>query len=548
MKGWDGLVSSVLLGTDRRPANFDELPEYVRERLGDGGLLDAAALATVYKRAGRKPLRELTPVEPAGGEDRPLPRAAAVRRLAAMLGGFQTVVLGEWLRTADANGWGVPPEQLPALADFARNRAEYRPLVITAAGRRARWLAELNPEWRFLQAVDAEGNDPGLWTHGNAVQRRAWLLGLRRRDPSAAREDLAEVWPNESAATRADFLGLFAEGLSLADEEFLETGLDDRSREVRRVAARLLARLPGARYGVRMSERLHAQLVESQGVLAVDLPRSLTASMERDGLDSANPEGIGKRAWWFHQIVANTPLSTMDLAWLKLPVEGCAPEVLQSAWTEAAIREGAARPPAAPGEAPGAGGGMVPPRGGITARGTTTGVAGDAGPAGGPGSGAAPGRAGGSDAAGEAGVGRTGGAAGVGEVGGAELASRWARELLLGNAHTGSRNPAELLRLLPAEEWAQSVNALRNTVDVAELVGGLPVPWPAELGRMVLDQLGKVGTNRAWARLASIAARAVPPDVLDHPITRDPSGDEDTWRRRLVETLTFRREMYEELT
>ncbi|MGZ0149123.1 DUF5691 domain-containing protein [Kribbella sp. WER1] len=467
MKGWDGLVSSVLLGTDRRPPAFDELPEYVRERLGEGGLLDAAALATVYKRAGRKPLRDLTPLEPAGGEDRPLPRSGAVRRLAAMLGGFQTTALGEWLRTADAHGWGVPPEHLPALADYARNRAEYRPLVIAAAGRRARWLADLNPEWRFLHAADAEGNETQTWTHGNAVQRRTWLLALRRQDPAAAREELAEVFPNETAATRADFLGLFGEGLSLADEEFLEAALDDRSREVRRVAARLLARLPGAQYGVRMAERLHAHLLESQGVLAVDLPRTITSSMERDGLDSQNPEGIGKRAWWFHQIVANTPLSAMEPAWLQTPVEGCAPEILQSAWTEAAIREGSAT---------------------------------------------------------------------------------WARALLEANASTGSRSPAELVRLLPADEWASAVDLLRRTTDVTEVVGGLPVPWPPELGTMVLDQLVRVGTNRAWARLASIAARAVPADVLDHPITRDPTGDEDTWRRRLVETLIFRREMHEELT
>ncbi|HEY3558206.1 MAG TPA: DUF5691 domain-containing protein [Kribbella sp.] len=473
MRGWDGLVSSVLLGTDRRPANFDELPEYVRERLGDGGLLDAAALATVYKRAGRKPLRDLVPLEPASGEDRPLPRPGAVRRLAAMLGGFQTTALGEWLRAADANGWGVPPEQLPALADYARNRAEYRPLVIAAAGRRARWLADLNPEWRFLHAAVAESNDSQMWTHGNAIQRRAWLRQLRGQDPAAAREELAEVWPTESAATRADFLGLLAVGLSLPDEEFLESALDDRSREVRRVAARLLARLPGSQYGVRMTERLHSHLAPSQGVLAVDLPRRLTQSMERDGLDSQNPEGIGKRAWWFHQIVASTPLQAMDLTWLDTPVEGCAPEVLQAAWTEAAIREAASDP---------------------------------------------------------------------------EQASRWARELLRANASTGGRSPAELLRLLPPDEWASAVDVLRRTVDVAEVVGGLPVPWPAPLGTMILDQLAKVGTNRAWARLASIAARAVPPDVLDHPITREPTGDEDTWRRRLVETLTFRREMYEELT
>lgn len=467
MKGWDGMVSSALLGTDRRPAHFEELPEPIQERLGDGGLLDAAALATVYKRAGRKPLREAEPLPAAPGEDRPLPRPVAIRRLAAMLGGFQTTALGEWLRAADARGWGVPPEHLPALADYARNRAEYRPLVITAAGRRARWLADLNPDWRFLHAAVAESNDPELWTHGNALQRRTWLGTLRRQDPEAAREALAEVWPTESAATRTDFVGLLADGLSLQDEDFLEAALDDRSKEVRRAAARLLARVPGAQYGVRMAERLHSHLTLTQGVLAVDLPKRVTQSMERDGIDSQNPEGVGKRAWWFLQIIANTPLAAMDLAWLQTPVEGCAPDVLQAGWTEAAIREGSAE---------------------------------------------------------------------------------WARALLRSEASTGSRSPAELLRLLPSEEWARAVDTLRSTVDVAELVGGLPVPWPVSLASMILDQLAKVGTNRAWARLASIAARAVPPDVLNHPITREPTGEEDTWRRRLVETLIFRRELHEELS
>jgi hypothetical protein len=467
VKGWDGLVSSALLGTERRPAHFEELPEHIQEQLGEGGLLDAAALATVYKRAGRKPLREIEPLPAAPGEDRPLPRPVAIRRLAAMLGGFQATALGEWLRAADARGWGVPPEHLPALADYARNRAEYRPLVIAAAGRRAQWLADLNPEWRFLHAGVADSNNPELWTHGNALQRRSWLRALRQHDPAAALEALAEVWPTESATTRVDFLSLLSDGLSLSDEAFLEAALDDRSKEVRRAAALLLSRVPGAQYGVRMTERLHAHLTPTQGVLAVDLPHRLTQSMERDGLTSQPPEGLGKRAWWFHQILANTPLAAMEPSWLETPVEGCAVEVLQSAWAEAAIREGS-------------------------------------------------------------------------EV--------WARELLRTNASTGSRSPAELLRLLPPDEWAQAVDSLRITVDVAELVGGLPVPWPASLANMILDQLAKVGANRAWARLASITARAAPPDVLNHPITREPTGEEDTWRRRLVETLTFRREMHEELS
>ncbi|MFI5713062.1 DUF5691 domain-containing protein [Kribbella sp. NPDC051620] len=468
MRGWDGLVSSALLGTDRRPPHFEELPPKIQEELGEGGLLDAAALATLYKRAGRTPLEGLQPLPAAPGEDSPLPRPAAIRRLAAMLSGFQTTALGEWLRTADAKGWGVPPEYLPALADHARGRAEYRPLVVKAAGRRASWLADLNPDWRFLHEAVVEGNDQ--WTHGNPTQRRSWLRALRKSDPAAALEALEEVWPAEPAAVRLDFLSLLGANLSgtnaAADEAFLERALDDRSKEVRRAAAGLLQRIPGSQYGERMAQRVWSHLTVSQGVLAVDLPTRLTKAMERDGVEPEPQEGFGKRAWWFLQIVAAAPLKTYELDYLKLPVEGCSPEVLQVAWAQAAVREGNAD---------------------------------------------------------------------------------WARALLRANTRTGGR-VAELLKILPPEEWVPAIESLRARVDIADLVGGLPVPWPAQLGNAVLDQLAKVGSDRRHARLASIAARAVPAEVLDHLITREPTGEEDTWRRRLVETLIFRREMYEELS
>jgi hypothetical protein len=466
MRGWDGLVSSALLGTERRPTHFDELPEAIRSQIGIGGLLDAAALATVYQRAGRKPLEGLEPLPEAPGEDKPLPRRIAIRRLAAMLGGFQTAALGEWLRAADARGWGVPPEHLPALADYARGRSEYRPLVVKAAGRRAAWLADLNPEWRFLHEAVADSNNEQIWTHGNAIQRRSWLRELRRRDPAAALDALREVWPGEPAPIRLDFLSLLADELSSADEEFLEAALDDRAKEVRRSAAGLLARLPASQYGERMAARVWAHLTVSQGVVAVTLPSRVDEAMLRDGIDPQPQEGIGKRAWWFRQLLAAAPLATCDPAYLTMPVEGCAPEVLQVAWAEAAVRE---------------------------------------------------------------------------------RNVEWARALLQVNASTGNRI-AELLRVLPEDEWVPALEVLRTRVDLAELVGGLPVPWPVPLGAMVLDQLMKVGTGRSWARLASIAARAVPPEVLNHPITREPTGEEDTWRLRLVETLIFRREMYEELS
>jgi hypothetical protein len=339
-------------------------------------------------------------------------------------------------------------------------------LVVKAAGRRAAWLADLNPEWRFLHEAVADSNNEQIWTHGNAIQRRSWLRELRRRDPAAALDALREVWPSEPAPIRLDFLSLLADELTTADEEFLEVALDDRAKEVRRSAAGLLARLPASQYGERMAARVWAHLTVKQGVVAVTLPSRVDEAMLRDGIDPQPQEGIGKRAWWFRQLLAAAPLATCDPAYLTMPVEGCAPEVLQVAWAEAAVRE---------------------------------------------------------------------------------RNVEWARALLQVNASTGNRI-AELLRVLPEDEWVPALEVLRTRVDLAELVGGLPVPWPVPLGAMVLDQLMKVGTGRSWARLASIAARAVPPEVLNHPITREPTGEEDTWRLRLVETLIFRREMYEELS
>jgi len=139
VKGWDGLVSSALLGTDRRPVHFEELPEHIQARLGEGSLLDAAALATVYKRAGRKPLRGLEPLPAAPGEDRPLPRPGAVRRLAAMLGGFQTSALGEWLRTDGSSRASLAVADIGQLEIDPDTRVR---LVASAAGRHELEMAQ----------------------------------------------------------------------------------------------------------------------------------------------------------------------------------------------------------------------------------------------------------------------------------------------------------------------------------------------------------------------------------------------------------------------
>ena len=109
--------------------------------------------------------------------------------------------------------------------------------------------------------------------------------------------------------------------------------------------------------------------------------------------------------------------------------------------------------------------------------------------------------------------------------------------------------PAELLRVLPPEGGCPRRSSTCAPASTStDLVGGLPGALAAAACRLSPRSAGQSRDRRSWARLASIAARAVPAEVLNHPITREPTGEEDTWRRRLVETLIFRREMYEELS
>ncbi|WP_328988936.1 DUF5691 domain-containing protein [Kribbella sp. NBC_01245] len=477
MSGWDKLVSAALLGTDRRPPNADDLPDAIRRALATTTatattsatatattsdpvrlLLDAAALETTYRRAGRPALKGLTPIAPAPGEDRPLVRPAAANRLAMMLGGQQATVLGEWLRVVLDRGWGVPPEFLPALADFARGRTEYRALVAAVADRRAKWLANLNPDWRFL-ALHTTSEQEDDWTHGTPNQRRAWLIRTREQDPAAAREALLDVWPSEPAVVRADFLALLANGLSKDDEEFAERALDDRASDVRRTAASLLARIPGSAYSARMAARAQACLTFQPKKVRVTLPRRLDESMQRDGIIAKPRQAMGEKAWWLRQILAAAPLTTYDVKIADAEVTGFDQALFFEALADATVRE---RDP------------------------------------------------------------------------------EWARALLKTKV-AGAR----LIAILPPEEWG---TAIGKRGDLAQVVGGLPVPWPDGLAVAMLDLLDQATPDHGWARLASVVSQAVPAGVLDHPITRRPIDEEQTWRRRLIETLTFRREMYEELS
>ncbi len=523
---WDDLISAALLGTDRRtPPGAAGAPG-----AGDDpapALLDAAAVATVRRRAGLLPAAGAPRPAPVAPDGRPALPEAAARRLARFLddragGGSDgsrngsapslAELLPQWLAAANAHGYRAPASLLPALLDAARARTDLRQDAATLAGPHGVWLAGLNADWKFVlragnrSAAGEAAEDPRaarqLWEEGLFAERVALLSGLRMRDAAAGLELLRSTWSQERAEDRLLFLDSLRTGLGADDEPFLEQALADRSRNVRATAAELLSGLPGSALSRRMGERaLGCVSLDRTGVgprVVVEAPKECDAAMERDGVVATPPSGRGQRAWWLGQLVEAAPLEGWTRAFggrsaaqiAGLPVADDWQADLHAAWCRAAVRQR------------------------------------DAG---------------------------------------------WARALLgppppPSGPAAPVGDPAKLLSVLPAAEragWVADFVAAHGLSEAFQLLGACAVPWAPELGRAVVDALdiARTAGSYPWSfsGVMGLAERSLDPaeadrlEALTAPPEDHPDGSPGAgsyWSeafRRLVGTLRLRAAMHTEL-
>ncbi len=360
---WTALVSAALLGTERQAPPWPPRQDALGRVLAsldpvdrEGALLAAAGAHSLYRRAGAVPARvpdKLPAMEPAApsGEDLPRVGSRASRHLGQMCEGLYRPVLGQWLESA--RGKRVPEELLPALLDLAARDKDLRAAVIPVLGRRGLWLARLNPDWCWAvgEAERKPEESTDLWQTGTFDVRLGLLRQLRRSDPALGRQLVQSTWGDDDADARQEFLAVLLTGLGPADEDFLESALDDRSKKVRLVAADLLSRLAGSKLAARMIERVRplVAFTAKTGLLAavrgrksrieVRPPAECDKDMQRDGIEPKPPAGgrkVGEKAWWLQQIVAAVPASY----WSREP--GVEPAALIAAakatdWSEALL-------------------------------------------------------------------------------------------------------------------------------------------------------------------------------------------------------------------
>ena len=237
------LIVAATVGTAHRSVDVAALTQRLRPEPIDvdpaAALLDAAALSAVARRtvllavphaAGppAQPVSERLPVVP-----------DVVRQVLSRVAN-QDAILVEALTLIRRAGLRLPPELVPGLLDDTRVDvvAATRPVT----GQIGHVLMTKNPRWTAPAAPDPD--DRTVWDEGTSAQRLEWFRALRRADPAAARNLLADNYSRENVGNRVEFLGALADGLSGADQDFLLTAVGDRSRAVAAAAMTLLTGLP----------------------------------------------------------------------------------------------------------------------------------------------------------------------------------------------------------------------------------------------------------------------------------------------------------------
>ena len=323
MSLWTDMTSAALVGTGRAgrpaplPAGWDEFATAADAPVEEA-LLRAAAVwsaADVVARASSPVEMPVPSADAADGEDTVMADTEFAALLRPWIADREFLLLREACEKLGAAQRTLPPRLIPAMLELGRSQTMLRGALRGALGRLGEWLAMQNPDWKYALGAGREALDLRLWEEGDVQQRATYLRERRATQPAEARELVKKSFPSDAARDRAILLPAIAVGLSLEDEAFLQDLLtQDRSKEVRAVAARLLSRLPESAFSKRMAGAL-AELFSGAKWWGkswkVEPPETYRPEWKADGIEEKPPAGIklGERAWWLRQLVANAPLS-----------------------------------------------------------------------------------------------------------------------------------------------------------------------------------------------------------------------------------------------
>ncbi len=345
---WQEVVKTALIGTERKALkaippdrNLGEILSCLDSSDKESSLLSAAGAIALYQRAGKISFDQ-QPLQNRSEAEELLDCSLISRQHLALILSGNAQLLPEWLTVAAAAKKRVPSEYLPHLLRLGEKQSNLRAFILPVLGKRGYWLGKHNPDWNY---VNSEITDKA-WQTGSKEVRRLLLQRLREQDAHIAREQLQKAWKKESGDERASLLAALEINLGMNDEPFLEAALDDKRKQVRDVAAKLLSLLPKSRLCQRMIERVHPLIIFNHNSVQVTLPFECDRQMIRDGIDQSRySSALGEKASLLLQMLCCVPPSFWRHNWGKTPqqllqvVDGSEWEkMLLEAWAIGALK------------------------------------------------------------------------------------------------------------------------------------------------------------------------------------------------------------------
>ena len=313
---YDLAHEAALVGTSRARTTdleqvADRLLDPAADRSPEARLLELAAAVTRVHRATTRPVPAV---------DRPAPEAAPPSR--REIGPVSSTALQQILLTEHPEvrlegldriaemGLTLDADSTVRALELATAQPALREAVADAAGPRGAWLAAHNDAWSWLSTPPPLEEAEQTWDHATLAERTALLRAVRRSDPPRGLALLARSADTDRADALAALLPELAEGLSRADEPFLEQRLDDRRVQVRRAAAALLEQLDGSALVERAVARAERRLRLTgrlRKALEVDPPTGLDDEMARDAVSTERLEQAGEQAGLLAHDLARVP-------------------------------------------------------------------------------------------------------------------------------------------------------------------------------------------------------------------------------------------------
>lgn len=325
---WEHLVKHAIMGTDHQSFTLPEVPQVLAplwQQLATKSeaqqLLDSAALLHQYQCTGWQPPHTEIEVSTCPTETLPYCTATQINLLREIISGESKEndpLLTEWLRYATQAQRRVPFEYLPTLLNLGKNNKHIAVHLPTVVGQRGQWLSQQNSAWQYLQQIEFiadTNNNQEVWETGSVGQRLAWLRTCRATNPTQAREALQQTWKQDVAKDRQQFLEVLWEGLSAADEAFLQSCINDRSPNLRLQAAVMLSALPNSDVAQGLVQIL-SQFIQVESKLAkkslhITLPDKYEPAWQQFGViekwhrSYIGDHRIGRKASWLVQMLLN---------------------------------------------------------------------------------------------------------------------------------------------------------------------------------------------------------------------------------------------------